>query len=296
MTFVAKNFARICGAAFMSVTILGFIQSAKAENTSLSGHFVQGGVIFGQGEKGDQVFLDGNPIDTIGPDGRFVIGIGRDEKGPLKITVHHANGQEETLTRDIAPRTFNIQRIDGLPQKMVTPDPKVIARIKEDARQAHEARKERFTQEFYRQGFIWPVVGPLSGVYGSQRILNGEPRSPHWGVDIAVPKGTPVLAPADGIVTLVAPDMYYSGGTLFVDHGLGVVSAFLHLSKIDVKVGDVVHQGQIIAHSGASGRATGPHLDWRINVGSVRIDASLLVPPMEQAMAKAKSMSPAAAK
>ncbi|MCC9624329.1 M23 family metallopeptidase [Thalassospira sp. MA62] len=261
--------------------------SAHAVEPTYQGQFVQGGIVFGQTDPQSTIVLDGTAIDTINPDGSFVLGFPRDYKGPAKLSVRHGDGVVEEFSYDIGDREFDIQRIDGLPKKMVTPDPDVMSRISDDASQARQARTERFTQKFYDSGFIWPALGPISGVYGSQRILNGEPRAPHWGVDIAVPVGTPVVAPADGIVTLAHPDMYYSGATLFVDHGLGMVSAFLHLSEIDVKVGDVVHQGDVIAKVGATGRATGPHLDWRINVGDVRVDAALLVPPMEEARQKA---------
>ena len=269
--------------------ILAVSLSAQAAEPTYQGQFVQGGIVFGQTTAGDVVLLDGDAIDTIAPDGRFIIGFPRDYEGPAKLTVRHADGSTEEFAYAIADREFDIQRIDGLPPKMVTPDPEVMNRIKDDSRQAREARTERFTENFLENGFIWPALGPISGVYGSQRILNGEPRAPHWGVDIAVPTGTPVVAPADGIVTLAHPDMYFSGATLFIDHGLGMVSAFLHLSEIDVKVGDVVKQGDVIAKVGASGRATGPHLDWRINVGAARVDAQLLVPPMDQAQKAANA-------
>jgi len=271
------------------VGLLGASITAQAAEPTYQGQFVQGGIVFGQTNAGDDVLLDGDAIDTIAPDGRFVIGFPRDYEGPAKLTVRHADGSTEEFAYAIADREFDIQRIDGLPPKMVTPDPDVMNRIKDDSRQAREARTERFTENFLENGFIWPALGPISGVYGSQRILNGEPRAPHWGVDIAVPTGTPVVAPADGIVTLAHPDMYFSGATLFIDHGLGMVSAFLHLSEIDVKVGDVVKQGDVIAKVGASGRATGPHLDWRINVGAARVDAQLLVPPMDQAQKAANA-------
>lgn len=263
--------------------------TAKAQEPTFDGQFVQGGIVFGHTDAGDQVLLDGDAIDTIASDGRFILGFARDYEGPAKLTIKHADGRVEDFTYDIGDREFDIQRIDGLPKKMVTPDPDVMSRIKDDSRQAREARTERFTEKFLDSGFIWPVLGPISGVYGSQRILNGEPRSPHWGVDIAVPVGTPVVAPADGIVTLAHPDMYFSGATLFIDHGLGMVSAFLHLSEIDVKVGDVVKQGDLIAKVGSSGRATGPHLDWRVNVGAARVDAQLLVPTMADAQKAANA-------
>ncbi|WP_102785513.1 M23 family metallopeptidase [Thalassospira sp. GB04J01] len=263
--------------------------TVRAAEPVYQGQFVQGGIVFGQTDAGDQVLLDGAAIDTIAVDGRFVLGFPRDYEGPAKLTIKHSDGSIENFAYDIGDREFDIQRIDGLPKKMVTPDPAVMDRIKDDSRQAREARTERFTEKFLESGFIWPALGPISGVYGSQRILNGEPRSPHWGVDIAVPTGTAVVAPADGIVTLAHPDMYFSGATLFLDHGLGMVSAFLHLSEIDVKVGDMVKQGDLIGKVGASGRATGPHLDWRINVGAARVDAQLLVPSMEDAQKAANA-------
>jgi murein DD-endopeptidase MepM/ murein hydrolase activator NlpD len=256
--------------------------SVEAAEPTYQGQFVQGGIVFGQTDAGSKVLLDDVAIDTIASDGRFVLGFPRDYEGPARVSVRHADGSVESFSYDIVDREFNIQRIDGLAPKMVNPDPEVISRIQDDSRQAREARTERFAEDFLQSGFVWPAIGPISGVYGSQRILNGEPRAPHWGIDIAVPAGTPVIAPADGIVTLAHPDMYFSGATLFVDHGLGVVSAFLHLSEMDVQVGDVVRQGDVIAKVGSSGRSTGPHLDWRVNVGSARIDAQLLVPPMEE--------------
>lgn len=275
--------------ATLGTLMLGF--AVQAAEPTYQGAFVQGGIVFGKTDAGNRVLLDGEAIDTIAEDGSFILGFPRDYEGPAKITIRHEDGSVETFSHEIVDREFNIQRIDGLPKKMVTPDPEVMNRIKADSRQAREARKERFAEKFYNSGFIWPVVGPISGVYGSQRILNGEPRSPHWGVDVAVPTGTPVVAPADGIVTLAHPDMYFSGATLFLDHGLGMVSAFLHLSEINVKVGDVVRQGDVIGKVGASGRATGPHLDWRINVGPVRVDAQLLVPPMEEVLKTAQETS-----
>lgn len=281
---------RLAITTFLAATgILTASLSLQAAEPTYQGQFVQGGIVFGQTDAGAEVLLDDAVIDTIAPDGRFILGFPRDYEGPAKLSIKHADGSVESFAYDIGDREFNIQRIDGLPEKMVTPDPKVIERIKDDSRQAREARTERFTENFLQNGFVWPALGTITGVYGSQRILNGEPRSPHWGIDIAVPTGTPVIAPADGIVTLAHPDMYFSGATLFVDHGLGVVSAFLHLSEIDVKVGDVVRQGDVIAKVGSSGRSTGPHLDWRVNVGSARIDAQLLVPPMEEAQQAANA-------
>ena len=135
-------------------------------------------------------------------------------------------------------------------------------------------------------GFVWPAEGPISGVYGSQRFYNGEPRRPHFGVDVAVPTGTIVRAPAAGVVTLAEPDLYFSGGTVILDHGYRLSSSFLHMSEVAVQVGDELQPGDIIGAVGSTGRATGPHLDWRMNWREQRIDPQLLAPPMPKPMPK----------
>lgn len=240
------------------------------------GEVVQGGLVVGRAPAGSSVEVDGEPVMTSA-DGRFLLAFERQQTDPTRVEVVLPTGMrlEETLAPQ--PREFDIQRIDGLPQDKVTPPESVLARIREDARQAQDARKRRDARLDWAAGFDWPLTGPVTGVYGSQRILNGEPRNPHWGIDIAAPTGTPVRAPAPGVVTLAHPDMYFSGGTLFIDHGHGLVSAFLHLHAMHVAPGDVVDRGEVIAEVGATGRATGPHLDWRMNLREIRIDPALLL-------------------
>ena len=182
----------------------------------------------------------------------------------------------------VAKREYAIQRLEGLPPKMVTPPPEVTARIQADQRMVAAARKRDTPITHFAETFVWPCLGRISGVFGSQRILNGQPKQPHYGVDVAVPTGTPMRAPAGGIVSLAHPDMYYTGGTLMIDHGYGLSSAFLHLSKLLVKEGQVVKQGEVVALTGATGRVTGPHLDWRMNWFDARVDAELLVPSMNE--------------
>ncbi|RFF32248.1 M23 family metallopeptidase [Wenzhouxiangella sediminis] len=252
---------------------------AAAEEDSpvrFEGEVVQGGLVVGRAPAGSSVEVDGEPVMTS-PDGRFLLAFERQQTEPTRVEVVLPTGMrlEETLAPQ--PREFDIQRIDGLPQDKVTPPESVLSRIREDARQAREARNRRDARLDWAAGFDWPLTGPVTGVYGSQRILNGEPRNPHWGIDIAAPTGTPVRAPAPGVVTLAHPDMYFSGGTLFIDHGHGLVSAFLHLHTMHVEPGDVVDRGELIAEVGATGRATGPHLDWRMNLREVRIDPALLL-------------------
>ena len=219
----------------------------------------------------------------IGTDGTAIIGLHRDDTAATLRIVHDSS--EQIINFPVIKRDYRIERIDGLPPAKVTPpmDPAVRKRIQTEAANIREARKLTDDRRDFTAGFIWPVEGRISGVYGSQRVLNGVPKTPHYGVDVAVPTGTIIVAPAAGVVTYVNDDMYYSGGTLVLDHGHGLSSAFLHLSKIDVRVGEVIQQGQPIAQVGATGRATGPHLDWRMNWGtSVRIDPQLLVPPMQK--------------
>jgi len=259
--------------------LLGLLTGSVQAAVSLEGQLVQGGLLFGQAPGGSQAWLDGDPL-MVSSEGAFLIGFGRDDAGPRKLEVSLPDGERWSRLLTPEPRTFDIQRIDGLPSAQVTPLPEVLKRIRDEASLARRARELREQRTDWTEGFIWPLHGRITGVYGSQRILNGEPRAPHWGIDIAAPTGTPVRAPAAGLVTLTHPDMYFSGGTIFLDHGHGLVSAFLHLSEIRVERGQRVKQGEVIGLVGATGRATGPHLDWRINLGDTRVDPALLLPPL----------------
>jgi murein DD-endopeptidase MepM/ murein hydrolase activator NlpD len=253
--------------------------TAPAAAIELKGQRVQGGLLIGRAAPGTTVAYQGRPL-RLSPDGLFVIGFDRDAPLETVLTLRAADGRETRHPVRIAARSYDIQRIDGLPQRKVTPAPEDLERIRREAALARTARERDDSRTDFARGFIWPVHGRISGVYGSQRILNGEPRRPHYGVDIAAPAGTPVKAPADGVVSLVHPDMFFSGRTLILDHGHGVSSTFLHLSAILVREGQAVRQGEAIARVGASGRVTGSHLDWRMNWFEQRIDPTLLVPPM----------------
>ena len=176
-------------------------------------------------------------------------------------------------------RDYDIQRIDGLQKNMVTPPDSVIARIRSDRAAVAAARQKTAATGDFWKGIDWPVTGRISGVFGSQRILNGKPRQPHFGIDIAAPRGTPVQAPASGLVTLVK-DLYFSGWTVIINHGLGLNSSFLHLDHVVINIGDSVSRGDMIGTVGSTGRSTGPHLDWRLDWQGRRIDASLVAGPM----------------
>lgn len=246
---------------------------------SLEGEFLQGGMVVGRTQPGDKVVFDGASLH-VSDKGVFLLGFGRDADLHHKLRVVRNGKSVERKEIAIGKRDYRIQRIDGLPPSKVTPPESEWARIKRETAMVKKARTLDEDRTDFLDGFIWPAKGVISGVYGSQRVLNGKPRRPHFGVDIAAPVGTAVVAPADGVVTLAYPDMYYSGGTLIVDHGLHLSSSFLHLSRILVKVGDRVKRGDKIAEIGATGRVTGPHVDWRMNLRNARIDPELLVPPM----------------
>jgi hypothetical protein len=242
----------------------------------LQGDPVQGGLIFGKADPGSRATLDGRQL-IISPQGNFVIGFDRDETGQRELIVSAPEQPAEVVKLDVVPREFVIERVDGLPPKTIHPDPEAEQRIREEALMVNEARSLRDPRTWYLTGFAWPASGRISGVYGSQRILNGEPGRPHYGLDIAADVGSPVLAPADGVITLAHDGMYFSGGTLILDHGQGLSSSFLHLSKILAETGAKVRQGDLIALVGATGRASGPHLDWRMNWLDRRVDPQLLL-------------------
>lgn len=255
---------------------------------SLSGESIQGGMMVGRTEPGSHVQQDGQPV-RVSAQGYFLLGFARDAPAQSTLRIGLPDGQVIERKLDVASREYRIQRIDGLPKSKVTPrKPEDLARIRRDIAATKKARARDDNRQDFLSGFEWPVMGPISGVYGSQRILNGKPRRPHFGVDVAVPTGTPVRAPAPGIVTLAVPDMFFSGGTMIIDHGHQLSSSFLHLSRLHAKVGDRVEAGEVVAEVGATGRVTGAHLDWRMNLRDRRIDPQLLVPPMPKTASRAE--------
>ncbi len=245
----------------------------------------QGGFIWGKVDPGSRVSLDGIPLDVLG-DGTTFMGFGRDAVGTAELSVSDAFGAGGACsqTLHIGSREYRIQRVEGVPAKTVHPPQEQLQRIRREAALVRAARAGRRVRpgllHAVLAGFIWPIEGPISGVYGSQRYYNGEPGRPHYGVDVAAPTGSLVRAPAAAVVTVAEPDLFYSGGTIVLDHGYLLSSSFLHLSKVRVKVGDELKAGDIIGEVGSTGRATGPHLDWRMNWRDQRIDPQLLAPAM----------------
>ena len=251
----------------------------------------QAGLLFGQVPPGSTLNYDGRTV-RVANNGRFVVGVAREKTGPLTLNLTTPDGNSRKLVIAITPRTFPIERINGVDENSVNPPPAIAERMQREQAEVEAARARDDDRTDFDTSFIWPVKGRVSGVFGSQRIYNGTPASAHSGVDIAAAKGTPIHAPAGGIVTFANPDLYLTGGTVLIDHGHGVSSNFLHMSRIDVKVGDRVEQGQVFGLVGATGRATGPHMHWGMNWFNVRVDPQLLMTP---APTKAAAGKPAAA-
>jgi murein DD-endopeptidase MepM/ murein hydrolase activator NlpD len=250
--------------------------TAATTAAALPARAPQGALVIGRTAPGATVEHAGRSV-RVSPDGRFVFGIGRDATGDAVVKVRAPGDAAQELRIAIDPRDWPVERIDGVPPKTVDPPPAIAARIAREQAAVSAARNRDDARDDFAQAFLWPVRGRISGRFGNQRVYNGSPKSPHSGMDIAAANGTAVKAPAAGIVTFAAPDLYLTGGTVLIDHGAGVSSNFLHLSRIDVKVGDRVTQGQVFGAVGATGRATGPHLHWGMNWFDVRVDPLLVL-------------------
>lgn len=254
-------------------TILLFLATNPV--LQLEGALTQGGLLIGKTTPGNQVLLDEIEL-PVSKDGTFVFGFGRLAAKHSTLAIIDPAGAVTHHPLEIEAREYDIQRIDGLPEASVTPPEALLARIRADAAMVREARAHISREGQFDAGFMQPAAGPITGVYGSQRILNGKPRQPHFGIDYAAETGAPVKAPAAGTVRLAA-DLYYSGNTIIIDHGHGLSSSFLHLSEMHVNEGQQVDKGEKIGSVGATGRATGPHLDWRMNWRDRRIDPALVL-------------------
>ena len=234
------------------------------------GKFLQGHFIVGKTDPKAKIIIDKKQV-KVSEDGFFVFGLDRDRKFDLTIT-KIIDGKKDKIIKKVLKRKYNIQRIDGLEESKVTPPESVYKRIKEENNKIGEARAINSDLPFFKNQFIMPVEGIISGVYGSQRILNGKPKWPHYGIDIAAKKGTKIKSSGSGVVTMAEDDLYYTGGTIIMDHGHGISTIYSHLEHIMVNVGDEIKQGDIIGTVGSTGRSTGPHLDFRINWFQTRLD------------------------
>ncbi len=267
--------------ALVAATAVASLVSAAEQNTiiELHGDFTQGGLLFGKAPADSKVVWGGREVRTT-PEGDYVIGLGRDNRTPMMLRLETADGETHQQVYEIAKRDYKMQNITGISKKIMSPSEEDLQRIRKEGALVGQARKVDSDRADFLVAFEWPLIGPITGVFGSQRVYNGVPSRPHYGVDVAAPTGTEVRAPVGGVITLAYDNMFYSGGTLMIDHGYGLNSSFLHLSRILVKQGDVVSQGQVVAEVGATGRVTGAHLDWRMNWYDQRVDPQLLVSAM----------------
>ena len=255
--------------------IIILFSCSKSVAIEYYGSFIQGSFIVGKTDPGNKIKIDKREI-RVSNEGYFVFGIDRDRKYDVKI-LKTDNTQSETITKKVLKRKYKIQRIDGLPENKVTPPKEVYDRIKSENNQIGKARAIDSDLIFFKEKFIMPVDGIITGVYGSQRILNGKPKWPHYGIDIAAKKGTKIKSSGTGIVTMAENDLYYTGGTIIMDHGHGISTIYSHLENIYVEVGEEITKGDIIGTVGSTGRSTGPHLDFRVNWFQTRLDPMTLL-------------------
>ncbi len=280
-----RHILALCGGALASAALPPFLRPASAQASldgdlsfGLTGRFSQGGYAVGRGAPGADILVDGTSRGSVGPSGWFYAGFDRDAAPTCHITLKTATAHESAIV-SILPVAYDIQRVDGLPQDTVTPqDPALLDRIKREAALKAEAFASRIDADAFHRGFDWPLSKfVVSGHFGNQRVLNGTPSSPHMGFDMAAPVGTPIHAPQDGLVVLAEPDLFYEGGLILIDHGQGLISMYLHQSELFVQKGQWVRRAQPIGRVGAKGRATGPHLCWRLKWSDRHMDPSLMV-------------------
>ena len=275
----AALFAAVCAGWVPLVVAQDVVQAApvpQEERVVFPASVPQGALVFGKVPPGSQVRYRERLLRATGY-GTVALGVGRDETGPLKVDVTLPSGRMEPVSIAVTPRDWPVEHVNGVPPKTVNPPPEIAARIQREQALVTAARERDDERTDFALPFQWPVQGRISGRFGNARVYNGQPGAGHSGMDIAAPDGTPVKAPAGGVVTFASPDLYLTGGTVLLDHGHGVSSNFLHLSRIDVRVGDRIEPGQVIGAVGATGRATGPHLHWGMNWFDTRIDPLLVL-------------------
>ena len=255
---------------FKLILVIICFTATQLNAIEFKGQFLQGHYIIGITDPSSEIIIDKKKV-KVSKEGYFVFGIDRDRKFDLIITLIK-DKKKEKITKQVLKRKYKIQRIDGLEESKVTPPESVYKRIKEENNRIGKARAINSDLPFFKNQFIIPVQGIISGVYGSQRILNGKPRWPHYGIDIAAKKGTEIKSSGSGVVTMAEKDLYYTGGTIIMDHGHGISTIYSHLETLSVSVGDSINQGDTIGTVGSTGRSTGPHLDFRVNWFQTRLD------------------------
>jgi murein DD-endopeptidase MepM/ murein hydrolase activator NlpD len=258
--------------------VAGRAWSQAADGLALTGRFIQGGHAVGRTWPRALVFVDGESLTAASADGVFIVGFDRDAPASVQIEAR-AGGRSARRTLDIAPGRFPSTRVDGLPPSTVAPtDPALLARIQREVARKTEGFASRSDADHFRDGFDWPLENiRVTSRWGAQRVLNGTPARPHYGVDLAAPQGTVIRAPADGRVALAERDLHFEGGLVLIDHGQGLITAYLHQSRIDVAAGQLVRRGDTIGRVGMTGRATGPHLCWRMKWRDRNLNPTLLV-------------------
>ncbi len=267
----------------LTLVVLGIAgcgrREGQAERLVLTGQMQQGGLVVGTASPNALVAVQGREVEVFN-DGRFLIGFARDAGPQADVMVRWPSGKLTTRTLQIAQRRYAVQRIDRINPALVDPPASAVSQIARERRETRAARGAETKYAFFDEGWVWPVKGPITGVYGSDRIYNGSKGEPHWGIDIAAPQGTAIVAPTSGVVRLVHTNNYFAGGLVIIDHGYGLTSSFLHMLTIAVAPGQLVQKGQILGSVGSTGRSTGPHLDWRLNLGpDLRLDVALLPLP-----------------
>ena len=265
---------RLC--VLLLILISFHLFSDTVDPIEISLDVLQGGIVVGKVVPGYRLTYSDRELH-IASSGTFVFGIGRDASGYAELKVFERNEAMSSKKIEIIERDYNVQYVEGVPQRTVTPTETDLAKIRRDAVLVKAARKHELLEPLFLEGFVRPIQGQITGIYGSQRIYNGTPGRPHYGVDYAAPSGSKIFAPAPGIIRLSESDLFYSGGTIILDHGHGISSSFLHLSQVLVEVGDRVNFGDVIGLVGSTGRSTGPHLDWRMNWFDVRIDPEIVL-------------------
>jgi len=254
------------------VSLIFLLISTSSFATTFKGKFIQGSFILGKTDPGAEVFIDKKKV-KVTSDGYFAFGLGRDRKNDVVITIN-----KEKIVKKVFKRKYKIQRIDGLEEKKVTPPEEVYERIKRENKWIGKARAVNSDLVFFKNKFINPLENAIvTGVYGSQRILNGKPKWPHYGIDFAAEEGTEIKAMLDGVVTLAEPDLFYTGGTLIFDHGHGISTLYMHMKTLMVKKGQKVKQGDVVGTVGSTGRSTGAHLDVRLNWFQTRLDPATVL-------------------